>query len=189
MKNITETILNLLNNNHTKVEIKQDFSGNYYNCITDTIYISGKLQETKQTKRPKNINVNVARLIMLCHESIHSIQGKWLHLSNIIFSNLSIILTLVSIIMGLFWTNFLWTKLFGVVVIVASVVIRLKLELDAINGSVDLAEKLVLQEKIEGIRIDQINEGKYYIQKHKMLAILQMIADKIIFLVLILLIK
>ena len=42
VKDITKEILAMLNNNHTVVKEEQTISCNYYNFVTDTIYLNVK---------------------------------------------------------------------------------------------------------------------------------------------------
>ena len=48
MEELTKEILKNLGNKHTKVALKQDFKGNYYSYITDTIYIANNCNEPQK---------------------------------------------------------------------------------------------------------------------------------------------
>ena len=76
MQELTKDILKILNNNHTKVELKEDFKGNYYSYLIDTIYISKNFKEQKASTKDKMMNKKVAELVTVCHECIHSTQNK-----------------------------------------------------------------------------------------------------------------
>ena len=45
MENLTKEILAYLKNEHTNVQLKEDFKGNYYSYLVDTIYISQNLED------------------------------------------------------------------------------------------------------------------------------------------------
>ena len=189
MENITEEILNYLGNTHTKVEKKEGFMGNYYSHLIDTIYISENFENKEVPNDAKNINKKAAELITVCHECVHSMQSKYMHLLNTIFANTSIILAIICVIIGLFWASPLWLKITTSIVILISIVIRLILETGAVNGSVSLAREVTEKGIVSDIAVDDIEESTKYINKHKFLALIQMITDKIIFLILVIIIK
>lgn len=188
MESLTKDILKYLNNEHTKVETKEDFKGNYYSYLIDTIYVARSFEQQKVPDAAKNINKEAAKLIVVCHECIHSMQSKIAHILNAVFSNLSIILSIVCIILGLFWTNPLCLKIAIGAILITSVIVRLILEDDAINGSIKLASDVVSKDIVEEITQGDIQQGAEYILKYKCLALLRMIVDKIIFLILVLVI-
>jgi len=185
MEDLTKHILKKINNEHTKVELKEDFKGNYYSYVVDTIYIAKNFGNKKVPKSVENMNKKAAELIVVCHECIHSIQNKYMHILNTIFSNLSMILTIISIVIGVLWTSPLWLKIATIIALLISIIIRLILEVGAINNSIKLASDIVSNGMVEGVSNEDIEEGTKYIEKNKCLALLQMIIDKIIFLVLI----
>lgn len=189
MENIAKEILKHLGNEHTKVERKQGFMGNYYSPLIDTIYIAEDFENTKVPDDAKNINKKAAELIVICHECIHSVQSKTLHILNTIFANVSMILFLVYIVMALFWTSSLWIKIATITALVTSIVIRLILEVGATNGSTKLAKEVVNKGLLKDITDEDIQQGIEYIDKNKWIAFPQMILDKIIFLILVLIIK
>lgn len=189
MESLTKHILKYLKNEHTRVELKEDFKGNYYSFIIDTIYIAKNFQEQKVPTEAKNINKKASELVVVCHECIHSIQSKCLHILNMLLSNLSIILAIINIVLVLFWTSTLWLKIFTIIIILTSIIIRLILEVGAVNGSIKLASVLVSKAIVKGISKHDIEEGTKFIEKHKYLATFQMVVDKIILLILVLVIK
>lgn len=186
MVNITKKVLEHIGNNHTKVEEKTDFQGNYYSYITDTIYIAKKLKKKKISKANININEKAAVLVTVCHECIHSMQSKVLHILNTVCANLSIILTLVVIVLSIFYTTNGLLKVISAVIILTSIVVRLILEREAVNGSIRLSREIVNANKVQCVSAGDIDRGVMYIQNHKYLAYIQMIIDKLIFLVLVL---
>lgn len=188
MDNVAKEILKHLMNDHTKVERKQGFMGNYYSPLIDTIYIAENFENTKVPNGAENINKKAAELIVVCHECIHSVQRKSLHILNTLFANLSMILFLIYIVMAFLRTSLLWGKIATIIALVTSIVIRLILEMGATNGSTKLAEEIVARELVEGVTCEDIQASIEYINKHKLFALIQMVLDKIIFLVLVLIV-
>ncbi|MBQ8043747.1 MAG: zinc metallopeptidase [Clostridia bacterium] len=189
MENIAKDILNYLNNEHTKVERKEGFMGNYYSHLIDTIYIAEDFENSKMPEGANNMNKKVAELITVCHECIHSVQNKYLHILNTIFSNASMVLALICIFIGIFWISPLWLKIGTCMSLTVSIVVRLRLEVGAVNGSIKLSQDVVSKDMVEDVSEQDIQESVRYINTHKYLALLQMVVDKIIFLVLVLIIK
>ena len=184
---LTKEILKHIGNNHTKVEVKEDFKGNYYSYITDTIYISKSLENKNEGKKER-INKKAAAFVMLCHECIHSVQNKALHILNTVLSNLGIVLGIACIIIGIILENNLWLKLMAASILTISIFVRLFLENQAVKGSVKLAFNVVKVNKIADITQEDIQEGTQYINKYKWLALLKMVIDKIVVLIIILII-
>lgn len=184
MKKVTliKNILNLLNNNHTLIE-EVDSQTNYYNFITDTIYLSKNLDSLKQTKGLENTNPFCAELITICHECIHSVQSKILHVLNLILSNLSLILTIVTIIIMLFFSKPLWWIVFCLVTVICAAIVRLLLEIDAITKSVKLAGNVIENRIINGVDKNDVLEAKKIIKKMLPMQIIKMILDKIIMII------
>lgn len=189
METLTKDILKTLKNDHTQIELKEEFKGNYYSYIIDTIYIAKNLEKKKTPKSAKDTNKKLAQLVTICHECIHSIQSRVMHILNVIFSNLSIVLTIINMVLCIFWTSPLWLKIFASVIITTSIIIRVVLEIGAIKGSIKLASDIVEKSIVDGITKEDIQKGTDYIEEHKYVAILQMVIDKIIFLILVLVIK
>ena len=186
MEQVTINVLRFLDNNKTNVDVKEDFKGNYYSYITNTIYI-GKKTNKKQPSH--NIDKDASDLLMICHECIHSIQSKRMHILNTIFSNLSIIFSIICIFIGVFIDMPLWLRCVTGVVILFSVLLRLFLEIEAINGSIKLAFKVISKGIVKNISMQDMENGSDYINRYKYLALTQMISDKIIFLILVFIIK
>jgi len=189
MEDIAKDILKYLGNTHTKVEKKEGFMGNYYSHLIDTIYLSEGFEKKETPVAAKDINKKAAELVTICHECIHSTQNKHMHLINTILSNLSIVLAVICIVWGVFWTSPVWLRIIAGVIIVMSIIVRLILEIGAVNGSVKLADEFVNKDMIEGVTKQDIEASIKYINKYKFMALLQMVADKIIFLILVLIIK
>lgn len=189
MEQITKNVLEYLGNTHTKIERKEGFMGNYYSHLIDTIYIAEAFETKEVPGAVKSINKKAAELITVCHECIHSIQNKYVHLVNTIFSNLSLVLAIVCVAWGLFWTSPVWLRIIAGVVIVASIIVRLVLEIGAVNGSIKLAAEIVDKGIIDSTSEQDIEKSIKYINKYKVVALLQMVSDKIIFLILTLVIN
>ena len=188
MENVVKEILNHLGNNHTKVEIKQGFMGNYYSPLIDTIYIAEDFENTRMPNGSEKINKKAAELIVMCHECVHSVQSKTLHVLNTIFANISMVLFLAYVVMMILGTSLLWIKIATIISLVTSIVVRLILEIGATNDSTKLAKDIVNNGIIEAVTDEDIHQGIEYINKNKWIAFPQMILDKIIFLILVLII-
>ena len=80
MEDVAKQILKYLGNEHTQVERKQGFMGNYYSPLIDTIYIAENFETKEMPKGVENLNKKAAELIVVCHECIHSMQTKVIHL-------------------------------------------------------------------------------------------------------------
>ena len=186
---VTKEILETIGNKHTKLEVKEDFKGNYYSYITDTIYIAKHFNEQQKAKATKDINENVAEIIVLSHECVHSMQNKMLHVLNTIFSNLSIVFTLICVFVGIFSSVSMWLKITSIAVLGISIVIRLILEMGAIKGSIELANKYINSNETTKSLHEDIVKSKEYINKHKVFALLTMVLDKIIYLTIIIFIN
>ncbi len=189
MDSLIKEILNHIGNTHTKVERKQGFLGNYYSPLIDTIYVVEDFEKIKMPNDAKKINPKAAKLIMVCHECIHSIQSKKLHILNTIFANISLILSVVYLFIALVGTGQLWLKMGALATITTSIVIRLILELGATNGSTELAKELVNKGFLDCVSAEDIQESVEYIRKHRVVALTQMVVDKIVFLILVLIFK
>lgn len=188
-ENVTKEILETIGNNHTKVEVKEEFKGNYYSYITDTIYIAKHLRKQKKQKDMKDIDEDVAEMVVLSHECVHSKQNKMLHVLNTIFSNLSIVFTLFCIFASIFSSVNVLLKGISIAILITSIVIRLILEMGAIKGSIEVANKYINSNETTKFLQEDIVKSEEYINKHKAFALLTMILDKIVFLIIVIFIK
>lgn len=131
---VTKEILEILDNDTTKLKLDEDIKNSYYVYINDTIYLSNKESNKKAYHR----------ICLIAHECIHTIQSKKLQRLNFIISNIEMILFfIIGILMFIFKENssiFLYSYL-GVVIV--SMIPRFILELDAIRRSVDLSKTYV----------------------------------------------
>lgn len=179
---VTKGILGILNNNHTKVQEKSDIKGNYYNYMTDTIYLTTN-KEYNMQKRLDKTNLFCAKLLTICHECIHSVQNKKLHLLNLILSNLSIVVTAIAMILLIDFNKPIWYTIFGTIIIFLAILVRGILEIDAINRSLNLAKLAIVNLKINNISNVDINEARKTVRRKMPLQFIKMILDKIIMLI------
>ena len=180
MEDLTKEILNSIGNNHTKVQEKEDFNGNYYSFINDTIYIGKNFEVKKKNKKMEQLNQDAARLITVCHECVHSLQKKWIHILNIILSNASILLFISYFVCMFFKSRSMVLAIVTLFAIVFSLVIRMILEFDAISGSINESKKLVEFKKVSNVSIEDIDKAQAYMNKYKILAVLSMIYSKLL---------
>lgn len=147
VKDICEDILQLVENKTTKVKIDESIKNSYYVFLNDTIYLS-----TRQTSEDKK----ETRLVLICHECVHSVQSKPLHLTNFLIANLEMILFVIAIILKYIYKQESIVPIYGVIAVV-SIVIRGILELDAILKSIKLAERYLKESaKEKTIELDLV---------------------------------
>lgn len=172
---VCEKILKLLKNTTTKVKVKENLKGSYYAYITDTIYL------------PKeNINEDVEeRLIVICHECIHSVQSKKMHKINFILSNFEILLSIILLISICLKTSFLWILvLVYLTTLVFSIIIRVILEKDAVKRSFPLTMN-VINKKVVKCEINRVDMFEKKAKKAMILFYMFLFWKKLIKLVLI----
>ena len=126
---VAKEILEMLNNNKTKIEIDSDTKSNLYIFLNDTIYIS------------KNKKDDFNRICVIAHECIHSIQSKSAQILNFVLSNIELILFIVLIALFCFKLKFMPLLILYVLTNIFSIGIRLYLELSAVFGSIKLSSK------------------------------------------------
>ena len=126
---VAKEILEMLNNNKTKIEIDSDTKSNLYIFLNDTIYIS------------KNKKDDFNRICVIAHECIHSIQSKSAQILNFVLSNIELILFIVLIALFCFKSKFMPLLILYVLTNIFSIGIRLYLELSAVFGSIKLSDK------------------------------------------------
>lgn len=182
---LTKEILSLLGNNHTKVKVSSNYNCNYYNFLTDTIYLKTNMNKIKLAKGLEKANPFCGNLVTICHECIHSMQSKSLHILNLMFSNLSIVLTIVSLILMITTTKPLWFIVISAVLIVGVILIRLALEIQAITKSIALANQAVQKINIENVQKGDVEQAKTIIKRLLPVQILYMVFDKIIMLIIV----
>jgi len=184
VQELTKEILKVLGNNHTTIKELPDIRCNYYNYITDTIYLVTNIDNNNK-KRLDKTNLFCAKLVTICHECIHSIQNKLLHILNFVLSNLSFVITLIAIILMITASKPIWYIICGSIVVILAMLIRIVLEIDAIYGSLKLAELMVINLKIDNVNISDIGEARKIVNSLLPVQILKMVLDKIIMLIII----
>lgn len=182
---LTKEILYLLNNNHTSIENVENIKTNYYNFVTDKIYLANNINDSKHKKGLENANPFCGELVTICHECIHSVQSKWLHILNLILSNLSIIFTIISFILMLFFSKPIWWIVISATIIVLAIFVRLFLEINAITRSVKTADRARETINISGVDKKDIVEARKIINKMMPFQIISMLADKIVMLIIV----
>lgn len=142
-------ILQKEGNTHTKV-VEIDFTkGAYYSYFTDSVYISSKVTGSDA----KNI-------VVVCHECIHSMQSVWLHMLNVILSNLELLLFITVAICITFGYFKFWAILVYILCGTLSIVARCMLELPAMIGAFELAKKYSDEKAAKEIAKEQKNINK-----------------------------
>lgn len=127
---ITKEILEKLNNKTTKLKCEEEIKGSYYVFLNDTIYLSNN-----------RASKDYARLTLIAHECIHSIQSKLGQVVNFLLSNLEMILFIIVAILKIlkktipFLENLYW------VIVTASILIRMALEMHASIRSISLTKE------------------------------------------------
>jgi len=182
---IAKEVLTLLGNNHTKLKGLEEIEVNYYNFLTDTIYLTTNVNKKKQAKGLENANPFCGNLVTICHECMHSMQAKTLHILNLILSNLSIVLAIVSIILILTIGKALWVSLVSVTIILAAILVRVVLELEAIKKSLVLSEQVLTKCNIENVKNKDIQQARKIVKRLMPLQVIQMVLDKLIMLVIV----
>ncbi len=130
---ICKEILELLDNNSTKIKLDEDIKNSYYVFFNDTIYLSD---------REKN-KTCYQRVCFIAHECIHSIQNKTIQVINFVLSNVELIAFIIALICMLFKTNTNLIFYIYLLINVISAIPRLILEIDAVIKSIYLSAKYI----------------------------------------------
>lgn len=132
VEEICKKALNYLNNSSTKIVVDDNIKSSYYFWLSDKIYISKKQTHGSEEQR----------IIVLCHECIHSIQNKTIQCINFVLSNVEIFMFVLLVIFRLTTSVNLNTYInIYIVVAILAIIIRYYLEIGAIIGSIKLANK------------------------------------------------
>lgn len=185
----TKEILEMLGNSHTKLCEKEDFKGNYYNYITDTIYIAKDENARKLPKNMEGLNQDAGRLVMLCHECIHSVQSKMMHIQNIVLSNISLIIGIAILLFKIFGKCSLIVNLIEMSMLFYVCIIRSVLELEAIYKSFEVAKKCIKEKIATNVTVDDVDKSWKMAKKMLPLQMLQILADKLVLIILIIIIS
>ena len=143
---IAKDLLEELGNKKTKYIFDKDIKGSYYVYLNDTIYLCDKQKE-------KN---NYERLCVIAHESIHSIQPKFLQNLNFILSNLELVCFVVFLILYFLKLNRLYIYLGYITFAVLSMIPRLILELWALTKAPKLSKKYLEKNSIDKNDVDKV---------------------------------
>lgn len=147
---LAKDILSELNNSKTKCIIDKDIKGSYYVYLNDTMYLCDKQSEKE----------NYERLCVISHESVHSVQPKFLQNINFILSNLEIIAFVIFLILNFLKVERLYIYLGYLVVAIISMIPRLILEFDAMIKAPKLAKQYLEKQKLKSEDINKIYD--YY---------------------------
>lgn len=174
-KFVAKEILEMLNNNKTKIEIDSDTKSNLYIFLNDTIYIS------------KNKKDDFNRICVIAHECIHSIQSKSAQILNFVLSNIELILFIVLIALFCFKSKFMPLLILYVLTNIFSIGIRLYLELSAVFGSIKLSDKYFKNYLEDNIRDYIVNIYKSQIKTLLVFFIIKLFLFKVVRMVFIIL--
>ena len=131
---ICRDMLNIIGNNHTKIEYNKDEKSNlsYYNNAKDVIILKANNSES-------------SRFVHIAHECIHTIQNKEFLRANKFFSNLQIIYFLISLICIInSKQNQLLLIAIQLVILLGTLFVKVVIEGDASYRSIDLAETYLM---------------------------------------------
>lgn len=149
VKDICKNILQLIKNEDTKIEVEENNRNSYYVFLNDTIYLS-----TRQTSDDRKDT----RLVLMCHECIHSLQSKLLQWMNFLLANLELVFFVLALVLKyIFKQEFIVPIYFSIAVF--SIIIRGILEADASIRSVSLAQQYLEKKAKEEAQTD-INKIK-----------------------------
>ena len=165
---VAKEILEMLNNNKTKIEIDSDTKSNLYIFLNDTIYIS------------KNKKDDFNRICVIAHECIHSIQSKSAQILNFVLSNIELILFIVLIALFCFKLKFMPLLILYVLTNIFSIVIRLYLELSAVFGSIKLSDNYFKNYLEDNIRDYLVNISNSQIKTLLVFFIIKLFLFKVV---------
>ena len=143
---IAKDILNKLDNKKTKSIFDKDIKGNYYVYLNNTIYLSDRQNEKS----------NYARLCVIAHECIHSIQPKILQNLNFILSNLEVVIFVVYLLLFFLKVNIQKFYLVYLIIAIFSLVIRTILELWAISRAPKLSKEYLEEKNVDEINVKKV---------------------------------
>ena len=165
---VAKEILEMLNNNKTKIEMDSDTKSNLYIFLNDTIYIS------------KNKKDDFNRICVIAHECIHSIQSKSAQILNFVLSNIELILFIVLIALFCFKLKFMPLLILYVLTNIFSIGIRLYVELSAVFGSIKLSDKYFKNYLEDNIRDYIVNIYKSQIKTLLVFFIIKLFLFKVV---------
>lgn len=150
---LCKNILKKQGNNHTKVVALNTNRGGYYSYINDSIYISSG-----------NSNNKLKDIVVICHECIHSNQSKYLHIANIVASNLEILIFILAILSMIFGVTTIPILMVYIAICIISIVIRCILEFPAMINSFEIAKEFCSSDDAHSIcNVQKQIVGKFFI--------------------------
>lgn len=134
---IAKEMLEIINNKNVKLEQSKNTKTSLYIAVTNKIVIA-------------DLKDNYGRIGTIAHECIHSIQDKMLLISNFIFSNLTIICWLISLVLLIYnvFANTFFNIFILLLLFFIQAIIRVYLEMDAMIKSKFLAKEYIESKKI-----------------------------------------
>lgn len=148
VKDIFERVLELVDNKTTKMKIEKNIKNSYYVFLNDIIYLS---------TRHVDSNKKDTRLVLICHECIHSVQSKLLHWVNFILANLELFLFLVVVILKYIFKQESIVLIYSVISIL-SIIVRGVLEIDASIKSINLTRNYLEKYKNDECNLSKIKK-------------------------------
>jgi len=130
---LCKNILKDLNKKEVGVKVSQEIKGNYYSYLHNCIYLNNKKSCDNQEMAKESV--------VIAHECIHAKQSKTLHLSNVILSNLELLLFVLFVILCVTFKTILTLKIICIIFCILSLSCRCVLEIPAMINSFDLVNK------------------------------------------------
>lgn len=167
---VTHEILSALGNNHTKIVLDKDIKDSYYVYLNDTIYLSDR----------DKVKENPSRIMLISHESRHSVQSKILQKLNFLLSNIEIIVFIINVVL-LFLKRFTIVNIYSYIsIVIVSLVPRMILEFDAVINSIKIAKEY-LKKKLEKSSFEKIiNIYKFKLKLLMPFFVINLISQKVI---------
>lgn len=137
---LCKNILKKQGNNHTKVVALNTNRGGYYSYINDSIYITSD-----------NLNDRLKNIVVICHECIHSTQSKYLHIANMVASNLEILAFILAILNMILGCATLTILMVYMAICIISIAIRCVLEFPAMVNSFEIAKGFCCVDDVRNI--------------------------------------
>lgn len=129
---IAKEMLDILDNKNVKIEEAKDTKTSLYIAVTNKISIA-------------DLKDNYGRIQTIAHECIHSIQDRRLLMFNFIFSNISILYFIITVVLTLcrVYTNTMIQIFILTILAIIGFAVRAYLETDAMTKSRYLAQEYI----------------------------------------------
>ena len=134
---IAKEMLEMLNNDNVKIEEAKNTKTSLYIAVTNKILIA-------------DLKDNYGRIQTIAHECLHSVQDRTLLVFNFLFSNITIIYWIVTIILtvcNVFTNSFLQISILLLLFFIQTI-IRAYLETDAMTKSKYLSKEYIENKKL-----------------------------------------